>query len=1094
MARIPESELTRLKAEVSIERLAIARGMQLVKKGRDFHTRCFLGTHEDTEASLVISPGPNLWRCFGCNQGGSVVDFVMRAERVSFALAVQLLKAELPSLAIAGEAPPTRPGVKHTSRQKLPGLLTADAQDRVLLGQVVDYYHETLKQSPEALAYLESRGLRHDEAIARFRLGFANRTLGYRLPMKAWKEGRALRTRLQSLGILRTTGHEHLVGSLVVPVFSAEGHVVQAYGRKITPNLRAGTPDHLYLQSPLRGVWNREGLAGSPEVILCEALLDALSFWVAGFQNVTTAYGVNHVPPELWDDFKTFGTRRVLIAFDRDEAGDRAARALAPKLQAAGLEVFRIQFPKGMDANEYLCKMKPAAKAFELVIRNAVWMGQGQAPAITSRAAEASAPAVATLEAAPPADPATASLFTQPSSAKTAPELPAASAPAPDTSAAPDESGKTAAKEGKAETEATPLDPLPAPPSRPSSPAQLLSLAATRADSAAPPVAPVTRIPSLAVGLKLARDDEGLWTKLGDRTYRVRDLEKNTSHGVLKVQLRVARDHEGVAGAGGLHVDSFDLSIDRLRQIFVKRAAEELGMGEEPLRREVSQLFLALELARDEEIRRRAKPAVVKVEMAEEDRAAALELLRAPDLLDQVLADFTRCGVVGEETNKLVGYLAAVSRKLDAPLAVVIQSSSAAGKSSLMEAVLAFMPEEERVAYSAMTGQSLFYMSEKDLAHKILAIAEEEGAQRASYALKLLQSEGELTIASTGKDPATGRLITHEYKVQGPVMIFLTTTAIEMDEELMNRCLVLTVDEGREQTRAIHKLQRHRQTLEGRLEEQVRRRIVKRHRDAQRLLRPLVVVNPYAQELTFLDHQTRTRRDHMKYLSLINAIALLHQHQREVKTATRDGITMEYVEVQSQDVALADRLMQEVLGHSLDELPPQTRQLLAAITDMVESRAKAEGLTREEVRFTRRDIRERTGLGNTQLKLHLKRLEDLEYLLVHAGCRGHSMIYELAYASSADEGASAPGASRYGAPQVGGHEPQVGGEDAQVGRKSPASRAKVGGWSALPGSTPAQTQSHAEATSPVRGSEKHFAGGNGDRLVVVGSVVGKGKP
>ena len=178
--------------------------------------------------------------------------------------------------------------------------------------------------------------------------------------------------------------------------------------------------------------------------------------------------------------------------------------------------------------------------------------------------------------------------------------------------------------------------------------------------------------------------------------------------------------------------------------------------------------------------------------------------------------------MVGEETNKLVGYLAAVSRHLEAPLAVVVQSSSAAGKSSLMDAVLAFVPEEERIQYSAMTGQALYYMGEMDLKHKVLAIVEEEGASRAAYALKLLQSEGSLTIASTGKDPATGKLVTHQYRVEGPVMMFLTTTAIELDEELMNRCLVLAVNEDREQTQAIHQLQREQQTLEGLLRKQER--------------------------------------------------------------------------------------------------------------------------------------------------------------------------------------------------------------------------------------------------------------------------------
>src|SRR5439155_5035396 len=158
-----------------------------------------------------------------------------------------------------------------------------------------------------------------------------------------------------------------------------------------------------------------------------------------------------------------------------------------------------------------------------------------------------------------------------------------------------------------------------------------------------------------------------------------------------------------------------------------------------------------------------------------------------------------RCGIVGERSNALVGYLCAISRKLDRPLALLIQSTSAAGKSSLLDAVLRFVPEEDRIVYSAMTGQSLFYMGEMNLKHKLLAIAEEEGAHRASYALKLLQSEGELTIASTGSD-ANGNLITQEYRVEGPMTLFMTTTAIDVDEELMNRCLVLSVDEGREQT------------------------------------------------------------------------------------------------------------------------------------------------------------------------------------------------------------------------------------------------------------------------------------------------------
>jgi hypothetical protein len=333
-----------------------------------------------------------------------------------------------------------------------------------------------------------------------------------------------------------------------------------------------------------------------------------------------------------------------------------------------------------------------------------------------------------------------------------------------------------------------------------------------------------------------------------------------------------------------------------------------------------------------------------------------------------------------------------------------VQSSSAAGKSSLMEAVLAFMPEEQRVQYSAMTGQSLFYMGEQDLKHKVLAIVEEEGAHSASYALKLLQSEGVLTIASTGKDPATGRLLTHQYRVEGPVMIFLTTTAIHLDEELLNRCLVLSVNEDREQTQAIHRVQREAQTLEGLLKRRDREAVLKVHRNAQRLLQPVFVANPYARELTFQDSQTRTRRDHMKYLTLIRTIALLHQHQRPRRTVEHRGRTVDYIEVTLEDIAVANRLAHEVLGRSLDELPPQTRRLLLLIDTMVTAECTRQKMERADYRFSRRDVRAYTGWGDTQLKIHLHRLEEMEYLLIHRGGRGQSFVYELMFAVEGGSG------------------------------------------------------------------------------------------
>jgi len=287
MARIPDDQLDRLKQEVSIQRLAEGMGVVLKRHGADLIGLCPF--HDDHEPSLVITPAKNLWHCLGaCQQGGSVIDWVMKTEGVSFRHAVELLQADYhPSLAAGSSGP-----VKKTTVQKLPTALEAEASDARLLAQVVDYYHETLKQSPEALAYLDKRGIADGEAIERFRLGFANRTLGYRLPARNRKEGAAIRGALQRLGLYRSSGHEHFTGSLVIPVLDERGQVLEVYGRKINDNLRKGTPKHLYLPGPHAGVWNIEALRASPEVIPCESLIDALTFWCAGYRNVTASYGV----------------------------------------------------------------------------------------------------------------------------------------------------------------------------------------------------------------------------------------------------------------------------------------------------------------------------------------------------------------------------------------------------------------------------------------------------------------------------------------------------------------------------------------------------------------------------------------------------------------------------------------------------------------------------------------------------------------------------------------------------------------------------------------------------------------------------------
>jgi hypothetical protein len=246
--------------------------------------------------------------------------------------------------------------------------------------------------------------------------------------------------------------------------------------------------------------------------------------------------------------------------------------------------------------------------------------------------------------------------------------------------------------------------------------------------------------------------------------------------------------------------------------------------------------------------------------------------------------------------------------------------------------------------------------------------------------------------------------VTHEYRVEGPVMIILTTTAVEIDEELLNRAIVLAVDEDRAQTRRVHRVQREKRTLEGLLARRAKDDLVRLHQNAQRLLRPLAVVNPYAPKLTFLDTRTRTRRDHEKYLTLIDAVALLHQHQRTMHTVERSGRAIEYVEVEPRDIEIANRLAGEVLGRSLDELPPQTRRVLSLLDAWVTSSCNELGCERGDFRFTTREVRDALELGQTQAKIHLARLVDLEYVVVHRSVPGQPDIYELLYQGEGEAG------------------------------------------------------------------------------------------
>ena len=938
MSRIPESELERIKSEIDLVALVQSKGIELKKHGgKDLIARCPF--HEEKTSSFIITPSKNLFHCMGCGVGGSVIDFVMKYEGISFRHAYEVLAGGSAKVLMKASTP-----LKCSTVPKLESPLAFDADDETLTRQAIDYYHERLKATPSALSYLEQRGIT-PEAMDHFKIGFADRTLGLRLPTAQRKGGNEIRERLKKIGLLREeTGHEHFNGCVTFPILNGEGKITEIYGRRTERKQSTGIY-HLYLPGPHIGIFNSEAFKGSREIILCESVIDALSFWCNGFKNVTTIYGTQGFTEELQKAFIDYKTQKVYIAYDRDEAGERATERDAKWFLEKGIECFRVQFPYGMDANSFAvaassqsrnCGKYAVEKSLGLLVNSALWLGG-------SKIKEPVTPL----------------------------ETPTHT-PAPSSSLA----ALLAAKEKKAQEISNPLSPIDSPTT--------VGVKEKKAE-------PEKENSFLAASVPVVEQvGEDLFIKLGERDYRVRGLEKNQGMEAMRINLRLMVN-------GLYHVNILDLYRARERQSFTEEASKETLLDVELIKRDLGKLLLALEELQEKRFSASvASAASVVPEMTEREREEALELLRDKNLLSRIVSDFS---ITGEERNKLVGYLGTVSRLLEKPLAVIIQSTSASGKSSLMEGILAMMPKESVIKYSAMTGQSLFYLGEKDLKNKILAIVEEEGAEKASYALKLLQSEGELTIASTGKDEQ-GRLKTEEYHVEGPVMIFLTTTAVEIDEELLNRCIVLTVDESQEQTQAIHQLQREAETLEG-LQRRIEKEKVRHlHRNAQRLLRPLAVVNAFAPKLTFLSSKTRMRRDHMKYLTLIRTVTLLHQYQREIKTLANGT---DYIEVAFCDIEAANGLAHEILGRSLDELSPQTRKLLGILQGMVRERREKNKIDFDQCLLSRREIREKTGWSQTQLKIHLDRLTDHEYLVARFGRRGQCYVYEVLFDGDIDQ-------------------------------------------------------------------------------------------
>jgi len=477
--------------------------------------------------------------------------------------------------------------------------------------------------------------------------------------------------------------------------------------------------------------------------------------------------------------------------------------------------------------------------------------------------------------------------------------------------------------------------------------------------------------------------------KRPDRSYRVRGLAAGRLDS-MKVTLRIQSNK-------GYHLDSLDLYSQKMRQNFARHCQRALNIEENEVQRDLKHMIDCLEKIQIRMLDKRRKAGKQEYIMNGLERKEALDYLKDPHLIGRIITDAKMTGHVGEENSFLLAYLVAISRKLKSPLGLLIIAQSGAGKSALQDRVCAFCPSEDVVKLTRLTDQSLFYQDKEALKHKLLTIEEEEGAQGAGYSIRHLLNANGLVSLSTARDESSGRNRSISHEVEGPTSMMLTTTHSEINYETYNRFVILTANESRSQTRAILIMQRRLETLDGVIEKRKNERIYRLHQNLQRLLRPLEIVNPLAEKLIFTDSFLRARREQVKYLTLIKAVALLRQHQKEIKTGYDGTGAFEYIEADATDVRIANGLAQDIFTASMDDATPQTRKFLDLINRMISALESQSQQNRLDLAVSRRQIREYTGWSDYQVRKHIEELVGLEYLIPVSGSKGKRFCYALAW-------------------------------------------------------------------------------------------------
>ena len=412
---------------------------------------------------------------------------------------------------------------------------------------------------------------------------------------------------------------------------------------------------------------------------------------------------------------------------------------------------------------------------------------------------------------------------------------------------------------------------------------------------------------------------------------------------------------------------SLDLYNDNQVEKLTRKIAERLEVGITPVAQALAAITQQLEKYRAEQIAARQTPTEVKKALSEADTTDAVTFLQQPGLLQQTNELIGRSGIIGETTNRLIMWLIFTSRLTHRPLHIVSFGSSGTGKSHLQEKVGELIPDEDRIEITALTENAFYYFDQAELGHKLILIEDLDGIWSALYPLRELQSKQRISKTVTIKD-RNGHTRTIHLKVHGPVSIAGCTTQESLYEDNANRSFLIYLDETGDQDERIMDYQR--KLSAGRIDVPAESQARQLLQNVQRVLQPVSVRNPYAEQLQIPREVFKQRRSNAHYLAFIEVITFYKQYQRDRKVDPTTGEI--YIETTLEDIREANDLLREILLRKSDELNGATRNHLEALKAWLQQNG--------ESRFTNAGVRSRLRLPISTVKRYHSALLQAGYI------------------------------------------------------------------------------------------------------------------